>query len=132
MIVGFTGARRGMDAHQQAALVELMREWVALGPVELHHGDCVGADAQAHAVAESTGARVVLHPPDDPKHRAHCQANASRPPKPYLKRNQAIVAVCEVLVAAPSCPERLRSGVWSTVRKARKANKRVIILEPIA
>lgn len=130
MIVGFTGARRGMDAHQRDALEALLRAWSAQASVELHHGDCVGADAQAHAIAESLGVRTVLHPPDDPKHRAHSQGSVSHAPRPYLKRNQAIVDSCEVLVVAPSCPERLRSGVWSTARKARKAHKRVIVLEP--
>ena len=51
-------------------------------------------------------------------------------PKPYLDRNRDIVDACEVLLATPDGPERLRSGTWSTVRYARKIGKPVEVRLP--
>ncbi len=47
----------------------------------------------------------------------------------YMARNQAIADDCDILLAFPqTADEQWRSGTWATVRKARKANKEVIIL----
>ena len=48
MRVGFTGTREGLTSAQRDALREVLR---ALAPSVLAHGDCVGSDAAAHAVA---------------------------------------------------------------------------------
>lgn len=46
----------------------------------------------------------------------------------YMKRNDALVEHCDVLLAFPrTTQEQLRSGTWSTVRRARKAGKEVRI-----
>lgn len=46
----------------------------------------------------------------------------------YMKRNDRLVAEADILVAFPETPrERLRSGTWATVRRARKAGKEVRI-----
>jgi hypothetical protein len=73
------------------------------GPTEFHHGDCLGADAVAHAIVRSwrPTARIIIHPPSSDSLRAFCQGDAHLAPKPYLARNQDIVDECEVLVAAP-------------------------------
>lgn len=44
MILGFTGTRQGMTDYQQA---QVRRFLVAYQCTILHHGDCIGADAQA-------------------------------------------------------------------------------------
>jgi hypothetical protein len=90
------------------------------GVTELHHGDCVGWDKQAHDAAKAMGIRTVAHPPSNPSMRAYCEADDVRAPLPYLDRNKAIVAACDRLVAAPDRPEETRSGTWSTVRHARR------------
>ena len=41
-----------------------------------------------------------------------------------------LVDACEVLLATPKGPEKLRSGTWATVRYARKVGKRIVIIEP--
>jgi hypothetical protein len=94
------------------------------------HGDCVGADAQAHAMAKADGFRVVIHPPSDDSKRAFCQGDAVLAPPPYLVRNRRIVDASGVLVATPQGDEELRSGTWSTVRYARKIRRAIKIIAP--
>lgn len=100
---------------------------------EFHHGDCTGADSEAHDVADGAFGvkKIWVHPPDDPKKRAFRVSPHVLRPRPYLERNRAIVDACDVLIATPkSTSEELRSGTWATVRYARKSGKRVLILEP--
>jgi hypothetical protein len=102
-----------------------------LGVTELHHGDCVGADAEAHEIARTLGAVVISHPPDKDDRRAFCGADEMLPPAPYLMRNRAIVDSVKVLVAAPASDhEVLRSGTWATVRYARKRGVLVLVVGP--
>ena len=124
--VGFTGTRRGMSTDQIDQLVDLIQR---LRPRALHHGDCVGADEEAHSVASDLDVRTVAHPPSNPRARAWCEADEYREPLPYLDRNHRIVDETDLLVAAPAGPEILRSGTWATVRYARKVGRRVVILE---
>jgi len=127
--VGFTGTHHGMTAYQLRQLCLLLCEW---DPNEFHHGDCVGADAVAHAVASKLRIEVIVHPPVNTKGRAFCQSDICLPPKPYIKRNHDIVDATDVLIAAPHQPDEvLRSGTWATVRYARQHGKEVYLLLPI-
>ena len=67
----------------------------------LHHGDCVGADAQAHEVACSLGRDVTIHPPVNGAHRAWKASHDIRTPRPYLSRCKDIVRETDMLIAAP-------------------------------
>ena len=123
MTAGFTGTRAGLTLKQRRYIVELLR-----GVTEIHHGDCIGADAEVHDIAVMLGVAIVIHPPIDPKQRAWCnqsQAILVAPPKPYLDRNKDIVRSSNVLIAAPKetvepAPGR-GQGTWSTVRFARRS-----------
>ncbi len=126
MIIGFTGTRHGMTEGQRQQLERLFAD---VNAIELHHGDCVGADEEAHEIATDARMRVVLHPPTNPKLRAFCEAETSFTPRPYLERNRQIVENSEMLVAAPSGPEVIRSGTWATVRYAKNRGRRVAILD---
>ena len=69
--VGFTGTRGEPNAEQKKAIDKLLeqRRDIALAmdlDFELHHGDCVGADAYAHRVGRCCGFRIVRHPPTLP------------------------------------------------------------------
>ena len=115
-VAGFTGTRTGMSVRQALQFREVIR-W--LRPGEFHHGGAVGADMQAAAALEAMlnlvvwQSTIVVHP-------------AGRQP---LMRNRAIVAACDILIAAPETDtEQLRSGTWATVRYARQAVKPVIML----
>jgi hypothetical protein len=117
-----------MTEAQRLRLENLFRD---LPIVEFHHGDCRGADEEAHDMARAWALIVVGHPPSDPKARAFCEFDAEEPPLPYLKRNSEIVKACDILIAAPAeAEERLRSGTWATVREARRRGKRVYLLLP--
>ena len=142
MIVGFTGTSKGLTSYQISSLVtEAARSLDAI--VQFHHGDCVGADAQAHHIIVgldsvdwcAPGIQIVIHPPVNPKSRAFCQLRHSMdvllPEKPYLIRNTDIALACDVLWACPKeMHEVLRSGTWSTIRQARRLNRRVRIFNP--
>lgn len=127
MRIGFTGTQAGMNQQQLDALWTLLQE---LDTTELHHGDCVGADYQAHTMANDQSINVVIHPPDKSNKRAFCVGCiAIWMPKPYLERNKDIVETTEQLIAAPnSNKEQLRSGTWSTVRYAKKLGRTIHIL----
>lgn len=129
--VGFTGTRQGMSEHQKRAL-RMAMEAATLDGIEncLHHGDCKGADAEAHAIAVDLGWDIVIHPPVKRIMRAYCGDGAIiLPPMNYLERDQEIVRTSNFIFAAPkSDTEERRSGTWYTVRYARKMGKRVILL----
>ena len=130
MKIGFTGSRHGMTKRQRDALRVLLTTGLWQKP-ELHHGDCIGADSEAHGYAKYYGLRIVIHPPDVDRVRAGCNGDAKRRPKPYLQRNRDIVDETDCLVAAPATMrEQARSGTWSTIRYARKLGRPVHILEP--
>lgn len=116
--VGFTGTQRGMTDEQKAR-VDLLLAELAVDAAEFHHGDCVGADAEAHDLAENHCLDIVIHPPDNDKARAFCTGGEVREPKPYLDRNHDIVEETVVLIACPNGAEQMRSGTWATVRYAR-------------
>lgn len=128
--VAFTGTRAGMTYKQAATFTGLL----TLTPmVEFHHGDCVGADEQAHnLVIAHGGIFIISHPPDNDKHRAHCDdVTYQFQPLPYLDRNRAMVDLCDLLIATPGQKEEiLRSGTWATIRYARVLGRRVVMVYP--
>lgn len=133
MRVGFTGTQRGMTG-PQAATLERMLRWAkrAEPDSEFHHGDCDGADDQAHDIAvDVVGLEPVIHPPKNPAKRAFKKAARILKPKPYLTRNHDIVDDTQRLIATPGeREEQLRSGTWATVRYARKLRRKVTIIYP--
>lgn len=96
-----------------------------------HHGDCLGADAQAHGVARELGFWIVVHPPEEPRGRAFCDGDVILPEKPFLVRNRDIVDASHLVLAAPKTAEEvLRSGTWATIRYARNEEKVLRVLQP--
>jgi len=139
--VGFTGTRKGMTLAQEALVIDILK---SEDFTEYHHGDCVGADKQFHKLitdkykrsgmyygTHSTSFPIIVHPPDNDKHRAFCKEGKILKPKPYLKRNKDIVDSCDLLIACPNPKDeinKLRSGTWSTIRYAKKQGKDIIII----
>jgi hypothetical protein len=135
MKIGFTGTQIGMSDFQLETLERyLMKcQMAALMPGlnhEFHHGDCIGADEEAHEIALIHNYNIVIHPPLNSSKRAFCDAwTLTHDRKPYLERNHNIVDACDVLVVAPkSDEEELRSGTWATYRYAIKKGKPVMML----
>lgn len=131
MRIGFTGTRFGMTIPQS----QMLRRWLLIQPkgeIETHDGDCVGADAEFRTIIGALFCDAVTHshPCDITKLRAYQPANYTHDPLPPLDRNKIIVDSCDVLVAAPDEPERVRSGTWSTVRYARQVRRQLAIIMP--
>lgn len=129
MRIGFTGTQQGMTDNQLSMVKKMLQDFK---PEQLHHGDCIGADEQAHLMANIFDISVTIHPPTDTKKRAFCPAyDLMLPAKPYLERNHDIVDVTDLLIAAPkSSTEELRSGTWATIRYAKKKYKHINIVYP--
>lgn len=127
--VGFTGTRERLTSRQDSTLIAwfILRERGVF-----HHGDCVGADAAAHAAALYHGWRIEAHPGLGPINlRAFCTGYSRlHPAKPNLERNADIVNAATELLACPNGPEVVRSGTWSTVRKARSRGLTITIIWP--
>lgn len=130
-VVGFTGSRKGMTLPQKEALFAFCFEQTS----RFHHGDCIGADAQADAMCYGMQIPVTIHPPTNPKARAYCEhrfLTEVRPVEHYLKRNRDIVDAADEIFAAVPGPEELyrRSGTWATVRYARKIGTPITVILP--
>lgn len=132
--VGFSGTRLGMTHEQRVALADLLTDiMVVEEQAFFHHGDCVGADFEAHHIAKAIGYRIVIHPPMNDKLRAFCEeAFVVRPTKHYTARNKDIVNESRVFVATPATPkEQMRgSGTWSTYRYAIQKKRNTALILP--
>ena len=118
-----------MTPSQKVRFVELLSE---LNATEFHHGDCIGADAEAHRGALALKIPVYVHPPTVANKRAFCEgADFFHPAEDYLYRNRRIVDSTEILIAAPrTSREMLRSGTWATIRYARKRGRPIYLITP--
>jgi hypothetical protein len=128
MKIGFTGTQIGMSLHQKEQFVLGMLD---LNPTEFHHGDCIGADAEAHDIVREffPDVKIVAHPPEFSGKRAFKKCDEYRMPLPYLVRNHIIVDETDFLFGSPKDDiEELRSGTWATIRYSRKLNKQQRIL----
>lgn len=131
--LGLTGSRIEPTWQQK----ETLKEWLVLLNeerviVDLHHGDCIGADSVIQAIIEARfpTINVIIHPPINEKYRAF-NKGLILPRKEYLERNKDIVDSCDLLIAFPKDKtEVLRSGTWSTIRYAVKKFKTVKIFLP--
>lgn len=128
MRVGFTGTREGMSQQQKEQFVVKLFE---LNPTEFHHGDCIGADADAHDIVREffPNVKIIIHPPDKTRTQAFRKSDESRVPAPYIMRDKDIVRESEYMIGAPLGPEILRSGTWTTIRYARKTGKPYTVLD---
>jgi citrate lyase gamma subunit len=127
--IGFSGTREGMTVHQMQ-MFRLLVE--VLQPGNFHHGDCIGADAQAHkGAALFTKATIQVHPGPGSTMRAFCQGDIIHPPYPYLTRNHHIVNATDITIATPKEAEPvLRSGTWSTIRYSMGQHKPTVLIKP--
>lgn len=129
MIIGFTGTRKGMTEMQKTTFSKLLHE---LKASRFIHGDCVGADEQAHLAAIETGVPVRIRPCTLSSQRAFVKGyDEETDPRPPLERNKDIVHEAQIMVACPSgFNEEMRSGTWSTIRYSRRVKKPLIIVWP--
>lgn len=127
--IGFTGTRNGMSDAQRAWLPSVFPPGTPL-----HHGGCVGADAETHAfayeLAPDTDA-VTVHPPINPRLRMPYDPRALwLPAKDYLDRDRDIVDASTLLLATPDGPRRRGSGTWYTIDYAVSVKCPVLVCYP--
>lgn len=128
---GFTGTQSGSSIAQRKVLTRLISE---LDIFVLHHGVCIGADAEMHLLmlVWSKKAELIGHPPINEQKMCKNLKGFTHlyPPKEYLIRNKDIVdlGVDGLIVIPKGFQEELRSGTWSTVRYARRRKDRKIII----
>ena len=132
--LGFTGTAKGMTRAQKAVFRALIIQpgWFA-AISELHHGDCVGSDAEAHKFfrEDKPTVWIVGHPPIIDKFRAFTDCDFFLPLRSYIPRDHDIVDSTERLVATPKgFKEEMRSGTWATIRYARRRERELIIIWP--
>lgn len=129
--LGMTGTREGMTKAQKRVFRKALKDSFRRG-AELHHGDCIGSDADANKMAAKAGYKTVAHPPDRDKYRAFCESDQIRKPYPYITRDRNIVREVFAMIATPkSKEEEMRgSGTWATIRWARRCKKRLLIIWP--
>lgn len=133
MQLGFTGTQEGLTAVQALALKGVLCREFTMDLDEFHHGDCVGADAQAHDLCRELGfgVKIIIHPPTDEKKRAHKAGDLILPPFPYLTRNQHIVNSVELMIGCPrQFKPTARSGTWYTLRYAKRHKTVIVIVWP--
>ncbi len=123
--IGFTGTRHGMSEEQ---LKEFKNFIKSKDIEEFHHGVCIGSDQQSHDFVKSKKIKIVGHPPKFKKFMSDSDCDVFMKPHDYLKRNKHIVDETDILLATPDTKERVRSGTWSTIRYARKQNKKIYII----
>lgn len=129
MKIGFTGTQKGMTDAQKKRVETYLKNNPKVK--EFHHGDCVGADAEASNMAELIGLHIVCHPPLITDKRAFMPAHETREPLDYLARNKAIVHESEMMLATPKeHNEVMRSGTWATIRYARSIGRPLIVIFP--
>lgn len=129
MNIGMTGTRNGMTEAQAETFLRILKEketddnW-------LHHGDCVGADADAHDLATSIGYQTHIHPPIKTEVRAFKEGTKMCKEDSYFARNRDIVNDSTLLLGFPATPFETKGGTWYTINFAKKFNHNLIIVFP--
>ena len=132
MIVGFTGTRQGMTKEQARKVFELLALLAIEDRTAFHHGNCVGSDEAAAAIAMGLGYTTVAHTGDTPEWRSTFVSDIFLPEKDNLERNKVIVDSADTMIAAPAQTTEVKrgSGTWQAIRYARKTKTPLDIIWP--
>lgn len=132
--LGFTGNRHGLSSEQKVQIKLILDKY---DNIIVSHGDCIGSDTDFHNICvnyrnEYPNKKIKIHiyPPNKSILRAFNKGDLIMDEKPYLQRNLDIIKNSSILIACPvnKNKEELRSGTWSTIRRAKKEKIQVIIL----
>lgn len=137
MDIGFTGTQRGMteaQAEEVWGTLMVMSLIIPQGQLNAHHGLCIGADYSFHVMCRGLAIPIIGHPPINKSKEAKFNLLEFAylwDDKEYLDRNTDIVNCSTSLIATPGeMEEQLRSGTWSTIRKAKRKGIRGTIIFP--
>jgi len=124
--VGFIGTSETLNPKQLARIRAVL---VGLGATELHHGGRIGADVQAHVLADELGLWRFVHPDEEVDHRAYLPSEAVHPPEPRERAQGRIVDMCQAVVAVPGADECSgRGATWRVVKSAEATRKPVVVV----
>ena len=129
MIIGFSGSRKGINRLQKEYINKFL--FKNLPKIdEVHHGDCIGADATFNKICYKMHiSKIVLHPPKNPVLRAFCESEYKWEEKDYLDRDRDIIKCCDILLACPyDSNPKYHSGTWYCINKALALGKIVYII----
>jgi hypothetical protein len=136
MIISFTGTQKGMTSYQKMSFLKVIQFLKTKRNItQFNHGDCIGADTDAHEVVSKYDIPIHIYPGVDkrgasPK-RAFCINGTIHQSQEYLIRNKKMVDLCNVLIACPAeSTEQLRSGTWSTIRYAKTIKTSIVTIYP--
>ena len=129
MIVGFTGTRQGMTKEQARKVFELLKE---LNGTAFHHGNCVGSDEAAAAIAMGLGYVTIAHLGDIPELQSTFESEIVFGISDNLERNKVIVDSADTMIATPAQTTEVKrgSGTWQAIRYARKTKTPLHIIWP--
>jgi hypothetical protein len=133
MKIGFFGTLRGLTQLQKDAFTDLIKE---MDIKEFHHGDCVGADEQAHNIIRKIApdCEINIHPPVRDLHRAYCEGDVDFVEMDYIARNEEIIDFTDMVVA---CTDQRIKGQrkvgpndpWRALEYAEEVKKHTIIIK---
>lgn len=132
MIIGFTGTREGMTYEQKSRFAV---EIAAYDQLTFVHGDCIGADEEAHEIAmKHTGCRIEIRGCNYPNMRAYCKGAAvTHQIASPLARNRVIVETCHRLIGCPRVAawrDLKRGGSVYTIRFAIRFPRHTTVIAP--
>ena len=130
MKIGVTGTRSGMNDTQIEAVFDYLNTFDPT-VTELHHGDCVGVDAQVAEIAKGLGIKTICHPPENDELRAWFDSDETRDPLSYFARNRNIVTETDHLMVVPyQDSHQPNGGTWYTHDYAKKQGKEPVVFFP--
>ena len=137
LTIAFTGTRQGMTNDQKSSVFALLTD---LMPDFTLHGCCRGADVDfndlvlRHRTDLNPNVRIHGHPSEstynsDDQCSDLCEGmDYTAPMGKPLSRNALMVKNAELVIGCPPNYENvLRSGTWSTIRKAKRKDKVIIV-----
>lgn len=126
--IGMTGTRDGMSQEQKNAYEKYIQ---ALDEkLILHHGDCIGADADAHDIAVRHNIKTHIHPPIKDVHRAFKEGDYSEEEKSYFARNRDIVDSAALVLGFPKLMKETKGGTWYTINYTKNKGTPLVIIWP--
>jgi len=133
--IGFTGTREGFTGPQVKSFKDLLADLVSLHPAaDFHHGDCEGADAEAHDIVRALCPAWIIHihpGPEGDRHRAGRAGDKLYAPKGHFARNRDIVNASSLVIGVSKTPHRLElGGTWYTLDFAKKSKVQTKVIWP--
>jgi hypothetical protein len=129
MIIGFSGSRKGLSKMQYEYVDKfLFNNLVTID--EVHHGDCIGADATFHKISSKLHIeKIIIHPPSNPTLRAFCESKYKWEEKDYLSRDRDIIKCSDIVLTCPyDSNKNYHSGTWYCINKGISLGKIVYII----